>query len=392
MHILYYFSIILFAGLIVARILSKVKLPNVTGYLIAGILIGPSIMKLIPKDAASSLSIISEIALGFIAYGIGSEFNIRHIKKMGKSIIWITIFEALGAVVLVDIFMIFVFKQSVPFSLMLGAIAAATAPAATIMVIRQYKAKGPVVNTLLPVVAIDDAVGIIAFGISSAIAKMLMNPNKDFSVAKAILIPIWEIIFALIIGFVIGILLAYISSKAKGEDELLVITIASILLALGLAKHFNVSTLLACMMLGATIANMAQNSNRLLSIVDRVTPPIFVAFFTLAGVDLDLGVLKDVGLIGIGYVFVRVIGKFFGAYLGAYITNAPKTVQKYLGFTLMPQAGVAIGLSMIAEQSVPGHGAAIRTIILAGTVIYELVGPVTTKLALIKAGEIQTAE
>lgn len=389
MDVLYYVAIVLFAGLIMARAGSKLKLPNVTGYLIGGIIIGPFVLNLVPADRIGELAIISEIALGVIAYSIGSEFNVEHVRKIGKSVIIITLLESLTAVLIVDLVMIFVFKQPVPFSIALGAIAATTAPAATIMVIRQYKAKGPVVSTLLPVVAMDDAVGIMAFGISYEIARTLLHADKSIPIFIAILTPIREIVIALLVGAILGVALSYVSKKARGDDELLCITIGTIFLSIGIAKALGVSTLLQCMMLGATVANVAPNSIRLLSIVERVTPPIFVAFFTIAGAGLDIGILKNVGLIGIGYVIFRAIGKLLGAYAGAVLTDAPAVVQKYLGFTLLPQAGVAIGLAMLAEQTMPEFGAEIKTVILSATVIYELLGPVIAKTALVKAGEIQ---
>ncbi|SHI16835.1 cation:proton antiporter [Sporanaerobacter acetigenes] len=390
MHMLFYISVILFAGMGTAKILSKFKLPNVTGYLIAGLIIGPSLLGIIPKEASDKLSIISEAALSFIAYSIGSEFNIENLKRVGKGVILITVLEALTAVFLVDIVMIFVLGQPVAFSLVLGAIAAATAPAATLMVVRQYKAKGPVVDTLLPVVAMDDAVGIMAFGVSTTIAQTLVKNSGGISIAKIILIPLLEIVAALVIGFGMGIFLTYLSKKVKGEDGLLSIVIAILFATAGIAIRFNLSSLLACMMVGATLTNLDPNNKRAFTAVERFTPPVLISFFTIAGVQLDLSILKEVGLLGIVYIVVRVVGKMLGAYLGAKISDFPDTVQKYLGFTLIPQAGVAIGLSMIAQNTLPSpYGAQVRTIVLAATVIYELLGPMITKTALIKAGEIK---
>jgi len=390
---LFYLGIILFTGMIMAKILSKFKLPNVTGYLIAGLIIGPSVLGIIPQESSDKLSIISEAALSFIAYSIGSEFNIQNLKSLGKGIITITVFEALTAVALVDLVMIFVLKQPIPFSLVLGAIAAATAPAATLMVIRQYKAKGPLVNTLLPVVAIDDAVGIIAFGISTTIAKALVSNTESISIVKIIFIPLLEIFFALFIGFLMGILLTYLSKKVKGEDGLLSLVIATLFATTGIAISLDLSSLLACMMVGATLTNLDPNNKRAFTTVERFTPPVLISFFTIAGVQLNLSILKEVGLIGIVYVVVRVVGKMLGAFWGSKIANFPKTVQKYLGFTLIPQAGVAIGLSMVAQSTLPSpYGAQVRTIVLAGTVIYELIGPMITKIALIKAGEIEVGK
>lgn len=388
MNMLYYVAIVIFFGILMARLVSKLKLPHVTGYLLAGVLIGPSILNLVPKEVGESLGIISEVALGFIAYSIGSEINFSNLKKVGKSLITITLFESLMPVVLVTLSMFFIFKQSLAFSLVIGAIAAATAPAATIMVIKQYKAKGPVVDTLLPVVAMDDAVAIIAFGIAFTIAKTLTNVGQQVSLIQNIFAPIWEIVLALGIGFAVGFFLSYIIPKVKGEDELLSVLIASIFISIGFAELFNVSTLLVCMMIGITVSNLSNNSIRTLNMINKLTPPIFVAFFTLAGVELDLGVLRYAGALGLGYIGFRSIGKVLGALIGSKISNAHVNVQKYLGLTLLPQAGVAIGLSMVAQTQMPSLGKDIRTIILASTVIYELAGPLIAKTALIKAGEI----
>lgn len=393
MHMLFNLAVILFAGMVTAKLLSRFKLPNVTGYLIAGLIIGPSILGIIPKEGVDKLSIISEAALSFIAYSIGSEFNIGNLKRVGKGVIVVTVFEALTAVLFVDLVMIFILKQPIPFSLVLGAIAAATAPAATLMVVRQYKAKGPVVSTLLPVVAIDDAVGIIAFGISMTIAKALVNSSNKISVTRILFIPLLEIFFALLIGFLMGILLTYLSKRVKGEDSLLSLVIATLFATAGLAISLDLSSLLACMMVGATLTNLDPNNKRAFTTVERFTPPILISFFTIAGVQLDISILKQVGMLGLVYIVVRVIGKMLGAFVGAKISKFPDTVQKYLGFTLIPQAGVAIGLSMIAQNTLPSpYGAQVRTIILAATVIYELVGPMITKQALIRAGEIEVGK
>jgi Kef-type K+ transport system membrane component KefB len=390
MHILFYLAVILLTGIVTAKILAKIKLPNVTGYLIAGLIIGPSVLGIIPKGSVDKLSIISEVALAFIAYSIGSEFNLTHIKKMSRGIILITLLQSLMATLLVTLTMIFIFGKSISFSIILGAIAAATAPAATLMVIRQYNAKGPLVNTLLPVVAMDDAVCIMAFGIATTIAKALISSTKNISVFSLIVSPIIEIVSALIIGFLMGIFLILISKKARGEDELLSIVIATIFATAGIAIRFNLSSLLACMMVGATLTNLAPNNKKVFTVVEGFTPPIFVSFFTIAGIQLDLSVLKSVGMIGAAYIIVRVIGKVFGSYLGAKISEAPDNIKKYLGYTLLPQAGVAIGLSMIVQNILPDpYGIQIRAIILAATVIYELLGPLITKKALMKAGEIK---
>lgn len=399
MNALYYVSIVLISGIIMARIISKLNLPYVTGYLLGGIIIGPSFLNLVPKDISIQLLIISEMALGFIAYSIGSEFNIEYMKKLGKSVFLITLLESLGAVLIVFITMFVIFNQPLPFSLIISSIAATTAPAATIMVIRQYKAKGSLVNTLLPVVAMDDAIGIMIFGIIISIAKQVSSNVNGFSLTTGLLTPIWEIGAALILGIIIGFILVLVSRKAKGKNELLSIVIATICLSIGIANFLNISTLLLCMAVGAVISNISPNNMKVISVTDSFTPPVYIMFFTLAGIELDIRLIKYVGLLGIGYIIARVTGKVLGSYLGCKLSNMPKKVQKYLGFTLIPQAGVAIGLSMTAQLDFPQIGSNVRTIILGATIVYELIGPAITKYALIKSGDInmenpkvQTAE
>jgi len=390
-HSLYYLAIVLFAGLFMAKIVRKFKLPNVTGYILAGVFIGPSFLGFIPHEVVSSFNILSEAALGFIAYSIGSEFNLKHLQKLGPSILWITIAESLGAMLSVTSAMVLIFKQPIAFSLILGSIAAATAPAATIMVIRQYNARGVVVDTLLPVVAMDDAVAIMAFGIAIGIAQSLSSVGGgNVSLLKITVELLLEIFIAIGLGGCIGLFLSIISGRLKGQETLLSFTIACIFLAVGIASELKVSPLLASMTVGATVSNLVYHRDRVLSVVDRLTPPIFVSFFTISGADLKLSVLRQVGLLGVGYVIFRIVGKIIGSYIGAKWTKAPATVQKYLGLTLVPQAGVAIGLSLLAEKSLPGMGVALRNIILGSTVIYELIGPVIAKQALLMAGEISS--
>ena len=389
MEELYHIAIIIITGIFMAKLLSKFNLPHVTGYLIGGVIIGPSIFNLVSIESIEKLNIISEVALGLIAYSIGSEINFNKIKKVGKSIITITVFEGLLPVVLVTLSMVFIFKQELPFAIILGAIAAATAPAATVMVIKQYKAKGPLIDTLLPVVALDDALAIISFGISFALAKSLLDLGGSGSLLMSILLPLWEIALAILVGIIIGVFLTYISNKVKGEDELLSIIIAFIFLAVSISSFLNVSSLLLCMSFGVTISNLSRHSNRNLQAIERFTPPIFIAFFTLAGAELNLSVLRYAGFLGLGYVFFRSLGKIIGAYIGAKLADTEEVVQKYLGLTLLPQAGVAIGLSMMAQNLMPELGATIRTIILASTVIYELFGPMIAKTAMIRAKAIE---
>lgn len=389
MHILYYVAVVLAAGLFVAKFTGKLKLPNVTGYLIAGLLIGPSVTGIVPKEAIEKLSLFSDLALAFIAYSIGSQINFKQLKKIGIGIVVLTLLEALTAMALVSAFMLFVFKTGLPFALLIGSIACATAPAATMMVIRQYKAKGSVVETLLPVVAMDDGVSIMAFGVALTLAKTLIL-GGSIDLVQLVLIPTVEIVGALLLGALLGIGFLTVEKIIRSEGELMNFVIVTILMGYALSDRLHVSSLLACMAIGASISNLKEGQMKYFSIVDNITVPIFLAFFVVSGADLDLTALRTTGMIGIAYVIVRVIGKWMGAFIGAKAFNMPKSVQKYLGYTLVPQAGVAIGLSLVAQNALPGaHGAEIRTVILAATVIYEFVGPLITKKALIAAGEIK---
>ena len=382
----YYLAIILIAGLLMGKVISYLKLPKVTGYLIAGILIGPFVLKLVPNDAVNDLTVISEAALGFIAYNIGSSLNFNKLKSIGKGIIIISLLEALMASFVVTLAMKFIFGQTLEFSLAIGAIASATAPAATIMVLKQYNAKGPLVDTLIPVVAIDDGIAVIAFGIAIAFAKIISKGASSVSI-WTFLEPFIEIFSSLLLGCVIGLGLVYLNKLSKQKESTLSLVIMAIFLVIGLADYFNISNLLACMALGATVSNIVESRSKLLSTLDNITSPIFIAFFTISGIQLDLSVLKTVGVLGIGYVVFRVIGKILGAAIGAEIAKSEPVVKKYLGLTLVPQAGVAIGLTMIVGEVLPSCGDYIRAIILASTVIYELIGPLCTKVAIFKAGE-----
>ncbi|MGN9162228.1 cation:proton antiporter [Clostridium sulfidigenes] len=390
MNWLYVLGIVILAGIFLGLLVSYIKLPKVTGYLVAGIIIGPFVLKIVPTEAIHGLTVISEAALGFIAYSIGSSLNFKDLKKIGSGIIIIALFEALMAVVVVTLVMITVFKQPLAFSLSLGAIASATAPAATIMVLKQYRAKGPLVNTLIPVVAIDDAIAVIAFGIALSIAKALTNGTGALTV-MSIMNPFIEIIGSAVLGIILGFVLAFINRLSNSREQTMSMAIGVILLAIGLANKLHLSGLLTCMVMGGTISNITDGKTKLLTVLDEFTNPIFIAFFTISGLELDMSVLKTVGIIGVGYVIARVIGKVLGAYLGAKIAKSEPIVQKYLGLTLVPQAGVAIGLALIVQNELPAYGTQIRTIILAGTVIYELIGPLCTKIAIFKAGEANKA-
>ncbi len=382
-------AIALGCGLLFNRIAKKVGLPNVTGYLVAGLIIGGSVLKIIPFEMVDSLNSIVTVALGFIAFSIGGEFKLSHIRKLGSRIITVTCFEALTAVVLVDI-MLLICGFPAAESIALGSIAAATAPAATLMVVRQYKADGPVTRTLLPVVAMDDAVCLMAFSISVSVAKSL-DAEGGIDYAGMLLSPIIEIFGAILIGAAIGLIMTYCLRFFKSRANRLTLVICSVFLGTAIADVLGLSSLLLCMMIGAMVANLYNDLDKLLDVVDHWTPPLFLLFFVLSGADLDLSVLPHVGLMGIIYLVFRSLGKYFGAGIGARITHFEPNVQKYLGVALLPQAGVAIGMTTIAAVEIPQYGSEIRAVILCATLIYELLGPVLTKIVLTRAGEIKPA-
>lgn len=388
LNILFYLALILFSGLIFGRIVKLIKLPNVTGYLIAGLLIGPYCFKLVPLSLVTGLELISEIALAFIAFSVGAEFKLSYLKKVGMMPIIIAVFEALTATVLVTLVLI-LFGFKIEIALLLGAIASATAPAATIMVIRQYKAKGPVTETLLSVVALDDAVALIAFGFAVAMVNTLQHPG-EISVAMSIVKPFLEIIGSIGLGFILGILFTIPLRFFKKDSNRIIITTGFIFLGSALATMLGLSSLLLCMCMSAMLINVSESGEAIIKLTDNVTPPIFLLFFVISGMELDINILPKIGIIGILYVLVRIIGKAAGAYIGAFIMKAPDTVKKYLGYTLIPQAGVAIGLSLIASRMLPEFGSTIRAVVLCATLIYELIGPAVTKVSLEKAGEIKS--
>ena len=385
MSTLLYLAIMIFTGMLFGRLAKLVRLPNVTGYLVGGLIIGPSVLNLIPADALNGMNLISDVALGFIAFSIGNEFKISYFKRVGATPIVIAILESLLAVIFVVIGLL-IAGCSLPFSLVLGSIAAATAPAATIMVIKQYKAKGPMTETLLSVVAIDDATALIFFGICVAIAGALEGSGT--SLGQALLSPLIEILGAVVVGFVLGLLFLIPMRWFKKDGNRLSLTIAFVFLGVGLADLCGFSSLLLCMAMGAALANFSRETPQIMKLTDALTPPIFLLFFVSSGAALQISILPSIGLAGIIYVLLRVAGKMAGASLGGVLCHAEPAVKKYLGLALVPQAGVAIGLSLIATTAVPEYGATIRAIVLCATLIYEIIGPALSKLSLKKSGEI----
>lgn len=382
-------SIIAITGLLFGRFAKKLKLPSVTGYLVGGLLIGPYLLGFISEGAVENLNFLSDLALAFIAFTIGSEFKISYFKQVGITPIVIAICEATLATVMVTIALLFI-GMDFSTSILLGAIAAATAPAATVMVIKQYRAKGPVTKTLLSVVAIDDAVALILFGFAVAITRSLTAENT--SLVLSILEPFREIGVSVLVGLGLGLLLSYCMKFFNSRANKFTLAITAILTTAAAAELFHGSALLMIMSMSAAFTNIYYDSEPVYEAVERATPPILMMFFVVSGAHLDLGVLPSIGLVGLVYILFRVIGKISGAYLGATAMKTNQNVRKYLGPALVPQAGVAIGLSFIAQQAVPSHGDMIRAVILCATLVYELIGPSIAKKTLEKAGEIETSK
>lgn len=379
-------ALMLLAGLLLGRLGKLAKLPNVTGYLIAGLLLGPAVLNIIPQEMVDGFSVISNIALGFIAFSVGSGFSFSYFKRVGAAPIIIAIFESFGAIFLVTLVLILCgFDTSL--SIMLGAIAAATAPAQTIMVINQYKAHGSLTSMLLSVVAIDDATALIGFGFASTLVNSLNASQTNLFLS--ILEPFYEILISFVIGFVIALAMKFILKYFHKHSNRLCIILFSILFCYWLSEMLNGSSLMACMTLGGVLVNIYNEIDDLVEVADTFTPPIYMIFFVISGAGFQLSALAEIGIIGILYVVLRVIGKMVGSWAGGKLTHQEDKINKYLGPTLMPQAGVALGLVVVAGAAVPQYADQIRTIILCSTFIYSIFGPIAAKIALQKAGEIQ---
>ena len=404
-------SIALCAGLLVSRFVKPLKMPAVTGYLIAGILIGPYCLGRLgiaglgfpSMTEVKALSLFNDVALGFIAFAIGNEFRLSQLKHTGRQATVIGIIQALVAALLVDVVLIalheFVLGERLPLAdaITLGAIATATAPAATLMVVRQYKAKGKLTDLLLPIVALDDAVGLIVFSISFGIAKAL-NLGM-FDLTSILLEPILEIIASLLLGLIMGIIFSAVEKYFKSNSKRLSLSITFVIMTVALSMikvevggvHIGFSSLLVCMMLGTVFCNICDFSEEIMGKTDRWTAPLFILFFVLSGAELELNVFANAAAvtIGIAYIITRSIGKWLGASVSARFMHCEPQVQKYLGITLLPQAGVALGMSVTVAQTLGADGELVRNIVLFGVLIYELVGPMLTRIALTKAGDIQ---
>ena len=401
-------SIALLAGLLLSRLAKIVKLPAVTAYLISGVLIGPFVLGAlgipgigITSKQIEGFGLISDLALGFIAFSMGNEFRLSQLKKIGKQATVIGVLQALITTVVVDIALIALHfampnTLSIPAAIVLASVATATAPAATLMVVKQYKAKGPVTDVLLPVVALDDAVGLVVFAISFGIARSM--GTAGVSPLAIILEPLIEIVLSLLLGFVMGLLFTLCEKYFHSRSKRMAVSVTFVMMTVAISSlkfevggiHIAFSSLLACMMLGTVFCNICEVSEELMDRADRWTTPVLILFFVISGAELDLSVFTQwaVVVVGIVYIFARSLGKYYGANISARMTKSDPNIVKYLGITLLPQAGVALGMAIKAIELGP-DGAIVRNITLFAVLIYEIVGPFLTKIALTKAGDIK---
>jgi len=379
-------AVILLIGFASTRLTKRVGLPYVSGYIVSGILIGPHLLGLIPQSVVSNMGFVSDIALSFIAFGVGRFFRRETIRSTGRAVLIVTVLEALLAGALVTAAMALVFRLDWNLSLLLGAIATATAPASTLMTINQYKAKGAFVDVLLQVVALDDVVCLLVFSIASAWVSAGAGGGATFA---GVALPLLYNLGAMGLGALFGLLLSKMLPPSRSRDNRLILAIAMLLGLSGICAAFDVSPLLACMVFGAVYINHTSDK-KLFKQLNRFTPPVMILFFVVSGMKLNLPMLSAFGLVGVGYFLIRILGKYAGAYIGCLFTGLPVKTRRYLGAALVPQAGVAIGLAYLAERILPPDiGSLLVTIILASSVLYELIGPACAKMALIRSGAIR---
>jgi len=393
MNTIFSLGFILLFGLIAARLINKIKFPSVTAYLLLGILIGPSLGRLVSSDLISASGFISNIVLGLIAFNIGQNFSVDNFRRIGRSVIWISSLEAAGAWIMVTFALLLILKLPFYLSLLFGSIAAATAPAATVMVIREYRSKGNFTDVLLGVVAIDDAWGLILFALCLAISKAITaHISGNLFILKVMLKSMLGIGGAFILGWIMSWLASFFSKYVRTTTEALIYSLGFVFFTIGMSLALHFSVLLACMFLGASMINLKKMNLNFFETIKTIDSPLYLLFFVLAGANLEIHLLKGIGFIGAIYLIFRVIGKIAGVYGGAFITQATEKIKKYLGLALIPQAGVALGCALIAKDTFPEFGGIIFTTIVATTIIYELIGPICTKVALEKAGEINVSE
>lgn len=379
-----------------AKSSKRLKIPQVVGYIAIGVILGSSFLDIVSLDVVEQFQPLSSLALAFIGFTIGGELEYDNIKELGQSIVIIAFLNAAAAFALVFGAVYFV-SANMPLALIFGALASATAPAATVDVLWEYKAKGPLTTTLFAVVGIDDGIALIIYGFASSIAKAMIS-STEMSAASMIITPTIAILGAIVVGVAVGFMLSFALKRLSRETDKLLATTGAILLVSGLAMQFELSLILTNMVLGVTLINVAKRREAF-SAISRISPPFYLLFFILVGARFQIGMIGQLGLLGLAYIIFRTIGKSAGAWLGAKISGAPEVVRKYLGLGLLSQAGVAIGLSVETAQTfgdmgVAGANLALLAVnVIAGTTfLFQILGPPLTKVAITKAGEVGTSK
>ncbi len=382
-------GIVLVGALVAEKIINYLKIPAITSYILLGVLLGPYALNVTGGSLIASSELLSNIVLGFIAFHIGKNFSIESFERIGKAVISVSIAVTIATLICVTLGIHYVAHQPFHIALLFGAISTATAPATTMMVIRQYKARGLFTDVLLGTVAIDDAWGIMIFSVSLAIAQVLQIGQFSEWIIMAVTIKAAAKIFlSVILGSIMAIIASRISGYLKRREDVLTFILGAILINTGAALYFHMSSLLSNMFFGAVLVNIEKTSFKFFESVNSVDWPLYVMFYVLAGANLDIGLLSSLGLIGSVYIISRIVGRIGGAYAGAIIAGTEQSIKKYMGLALMAQAGVAIGLAMMAKASLPHTGGAILNTIISTTVVYEIFGPVATRYALLKAKNI----
>ncbi len=389
MNIFLSVGVMLSGALIFAALIKRLNFPEVSAFLILGILLGPHLLNMLSEHIYNLSDPISLIALGIIAFMMGEELSLENLRHAGRSILWISVFETLGVCLLVTAVVYFVLHQPFYVAILLGAIATATDPAATMLVVREYRAKGTFTKTLLGIVAIDDVWGIITFAVCVSVAQLAYMPEAYTGIfSLEVIHPLIEIPGSLILGCMVAVILSRVSQHVSGGANLLVLVLSSIFLVIGVSISLDLSVLLANVALGVTIVNIDRKAVMLFDTLREAASPIFIMFFVLAGAHFDARAFMQLGGVGVAYILCRTAGKVLSAVPGGYIAGSKSSVKKYMGVALLPQAGVALGMALVAKTEFPEAADILFTVAVATTVVFEIIGPICTRYALSKAGEI----
>ena len=394
-------GLILTAGLFGSRLLRRLGLPAVTGYIIIGLLLGPSVGGIIPAETVEQLDILTSITLAVVAYLIGGSLRLDSLRGLGNSVLWVTFLQSIGAWVLVTVFLSFAVHRVVPdipfwefafpLAFVVGAISSATAPAATMAIVRELKAKGPLTTTLLAVVALDDGVAVVAFAIALGVCTALVVPGTVVTVGAVLWGPLWHIVASMILGAALTPLVVLGMRYVRGRDSQMALVFGTVLLCAGLCIWLDLSLIMANMMLGFVGVNVVRRSDEP-SVIGEMETILYTLFFVLAGLHFDLAVLKTAGLLALVIVAARCLGKYSGTFAGATLAGAPEEIRKYLGFALLPKAGVTVGLALLAAAEFPTFGDLMMNAVLASTIVNELIAPPLTRYAIVKSGEATTRD